>query len=91
APLGSEYPILTVWLSQPGAHCACARRAALCEWPCSLLEPATCTRRLRVGGGTTSASDLLGDHSGSGSGYLSNTGTRSSKVPILNGERGTKA
>ncbi|CAI9599831.1 unnamed protein product [Staurois parvus] len=38
----------------------------------------------------TSASDCLGDCNGSGSGYLSNLGTRSPKVPILNGERGTK-
>ncbi|CAI9599558.1 unnamed protein product, partial [Staurois parvus] len=39
-------------------------------------------------GSTTSASDRLGDRSGSGSGYLSNSGTRSPKVPILIGGSG---
>ncbi|CAI9610901.1 unnamed protein product [Staurois parvus] len=43
------------------------------------------------GGRTTSASDRLGNHSGSGSGHLSNSDTRSPMLPILNGERGTKA
>ncbi|CAI9548528.1 unnamed protein product [Staurois parvus] len=43
----------------------------------------------REGGRTPSASDRLGDRTRSGSGYLSNSGTRSPKVPILNGERGS--
>ncbi|CAI9597338.1 unnamed protein product [Staurois parvus] len=47
----------------------------------------------REGRRTTSVSDHLGDRTGSGSGYLSNSGTRSppcsSKVPIVNGERGS--
>ncbi|CAI9557985.1 unnamed protein product, partial [Staurois parvus] len=43
------------------------------------------------GGRTTSASDRLGDNSRRGSGYLSSSGTGSPKVPILNGEWGTKA
>ncbi|CAI9542756.1 unnamed protein product, partial [Staurois parvus] len=36
------------------------------------------------GGRTPSASDRLGDRTGSGSGYLSNSGTLPPKVPILN-------
>ncbi|CAI9582056.1 unnamed protein product, partial [Staurois parvus] len=71
--------------SQPGAHCACASSAALPEWSRSLLGPVTCLRRLQ-GGRTTSASNRLGQ---GGSKYPSNSGTRSPKVPILNGERGT--
>ncbi|CAI9602636.1 unnamed protein product [Staurois parvus] len=46
----------------------------------------------REGGRTTSISNRLGDQTGSGSRYLSNSGTcspRPPKVPILNGERGS--
>ncbi|CAI9592589.1 unnamed protein product [Staurois parvus] len=74
--------------SQPGTHCACASSAELHEWSCSLLGPFTCPKKLQ-GRHTPSAYDCLGDRTGSGSGYLSNSGTRPPKVPILNGERGS--
>ncbi|CAI9597264.1 unnamed protein product, partial [Staurois parvus] len=63
--------------------------AALHEWSCSLLGPVTCPKRIQ-GGRTLSVSDRLGDRTGSGSRYLSNSGTRSLKVPILNGEQSLK-
>ncbi|CAI9583945.1 unnamed protein product, partial [Staurois parvus] len=37
--------------SQPGAHCACTRNAALCQWPRSLVGPITCPTRLWGGRG----------------------------------------
>ncbi|CAI9590555.1 unnamed protein product [Staurois parvus] len=51
-----------------------------------------CPKRLQ-GGRTTSVSDRLGDQTGSGSGYLSISGTCSPppKGPILNGERGEQS